>query len=468
MIQVLWTDALIFLLVAAITGFALYARSREHLRAPWRQVIRKPLGMSALVILLVYVLIGLLDSLHFRPELEQQNGGNTEVQYAANIESVLDLILDDLRSSTEKTYSAPFALSQYNKETIEDEQGNKRREYPRLLHAGTHLQDPSMHAQDITQRILFTLVGGLMVWGLSVAFIVVLVVLKTGDSLQKVLHTMWRGQRDLPWRSLFATLGFIVLVILFLMNTASVYHVLGTDKVGEDVLYQAIKSIRTGLVIGTLTTLIMLPFAVLLGIMAGYIKGWVDDVIQYIYTTLNSIPGVLLIAAAVLMMLVYMETHPDLFGTGVERSDFRLLFLCMILGVTSWTGLCRLLRAETLKLSELEYVQAAEALGVGRLKIILRHILPNVMHIILIAVVMDFSGLVLAEAVLSYLNIGVDPTMYSWGNMINSSRLELAREPIVWWAFMAAFIFMFLLVLSANLFADAVRDAFDPRLRERA
>jgi peptide/nickel transport system permease protein len=168
------------------------------------------------------------------------------------------------------------------------------------------------------------------------------------------------------------------------------------------------------------------------------------------------------------MMLVYMETHPDLYDTGVERSDLRLLFLCIILGVTSWTGLCRLLRAETLKLSELEYVQAAEALGVGRLTIILRHILPNVMHIILIAVVMDFSGLVLAEAVLSYLNIGVDPTMYSWGNMINSSRLELAREPIVWWSFLAAFIFMFLLVLSANLFADAVRDAFDPRLRERA
>ena len=467
MIEILWTDALIFLLVGTIIAFALYARSREHLRAPWRQVIRKPLGMSALVILMVYVLIGLLDSLHFRPELEQQNG-NGEVQYAATIESVLDILLDDLRSSTEKTYSAPFALTQYNKETIEDAQGNKRREYPRLLHGGAHLDDPEHHSRDLAQRLLFTFLGGLMVWGLTVALIIVLVVWKTGDSLEKVLQTMWRGKRDLPWRSLFATLGFVVLVALFFMNTASVYHVFGTDKVGEDVLYQAIKSIRTGLVIGTLTTLIMLPFAVLLGIMAGYLKGWVDDVIQYVYTTLNSIPGVLLIAAAVLMMLVYMETHPDLFGTGVERSDFRLLFLCMILGVTSWTGLCRLLRAETLKLSELEYVQAAEALGVGRLKIILRHILPNVMHIILIAVVMDFSGLVLAEAVLSYLNIGVDPTMYSWGNMINSSRLELAREPIVWWAFLAAFIFMFLMVLSANLFADAVRDAFDPRLRERA
>jgi peptide/nickel transport system permease protein len=95
-----------------------------------------------------------------------------------------------------------------------------------------------------------------------------------------------------------------------------------------------------------------------------------------------------------------------------------------------------------------------------------RHILPNVMHIILITVVLDFSGLVLAEAVLSYVGVGVDPTMDSWGNMINSARLEMAREPIVWWSLASAFVFMFGLVLSANLFADAVRDAFDPRLRK--
>jgi len=87
------------------------------------------------------------------------------------------------------------------------------------------------------------------------------------------------------------------------------------------------------------------------------------------------------------------------------------------------------------------------------------------MHIILITIVLDFSMLVLAEAVLSYVGVGVDPTTYSWGNMINSARLELAREPIVWWPLLAAFIMMFTLVVSANLFSDAVRDAFDPRLR---
>jgi peptide/nickel transport system permease protein len=164
------------------------------------------------------------------------------------------------------------------------------------------------------------------------------------------------------------------------------------------------------------------------------------------------------------MLQVYMTNNAEQFNSLVERADLRLLFLCLILGVTSWTGLCRLLRGESLKLRQADYVQAATALGVRHSTIIGRHILPNVLHIVMITVVLDFSGLVLAEAVLSYVNIGVDPTMNSWGNMINSARLELAREPMVWWSLAAAFVFMFTLVLAANLFADVVRDAFDPRI----
>ena len=248
-----------------------------------------------------------------------------------------------------------------------------------------------------------------------------------------------------------------------MLSLSDFYHVFGTDKVGEDVLYQTLKSIRTGLVIGSLTTLIMLPFAIVFGIMAGYFKGWIDDVIQFIYTTLNSIPSVLLIAASILMVQVYMSNHAENFNNLLVRADLRLLFLCLILGVTSWTGLCRMLRAETLKLREMEFVLAAKSLGVKPTIILFRHILPNVMHIVLISVVLDFSALVLAEVVLSYINIGVDPTTHSWGNMINSARMELARDPVVWWSLLAAFTFMFTLVLAANLFADSVRDAFDPR-----
>ncbi|MEQ1674543.1 MAG: ABC transporter permease, partial [Candidatus Nitrotoga sp.] len=250
-------------------------------------------------------------------------------------------------------------------------------------------------------------------------------------------------------------------------NLATSYHVLGTDKVGQDVLYLALKSIRTGLVIGTITTLVTLPFALLLGIAAGYFRGWVDDIIQYIYTVLSSIPGVLLIAAAVLMMQVTIEMHPEWFETSAARADVRLLSLCLILGLTSWTGLCRLLRGETLKLRELEYIQAAQAFGVSSPRIITQHIMPNVMHIVLIAMVMDFSGLVLAEAVLSYVGVGVDPSTMSFGTLINAARLEMGRDPIVWWTLAAAFGFMLVLVLAANLFADVVRDAFDPRLSHK-
>jgi peptide/nickel transport system permease protein len=207
----------------------------------------------------------------------------------------------------------------------------------------------------------------------------------------------------------------------------------------------------------------MLPLAVLLGIVAGYFRGWVDDVIQYLYTTLNSIPGVLLIAAAVLMMQVVIDTHPQWFSTAAERADLRLLALCFILGITSWTGLCRLLRGETLKLRELEYIQAAQAFGVSELAHHRRHILPNLMHIVIIALVMDFSGLVLAEAVLSYVGIGVDPTMISFGTMINNARMELGASRSSGGRWRRPFGFMFVLVLAANLFADAVRDAFDPR-----
>lgn len=224
-------------------------------------------------------------------------------------------------------------------------------------------------------------------------------------------------------------------------------HLLGTDKVGSDVFYRALKGIRTGLIIGGFTTLIAVPFAIFFGVIAGYLGGWVDDAVQYVYVTLDSIPGILLIIAFML-----------LFGQG-------LFNLCLIMGISSWTGLCRILRGETLKLRELEYVQAAEAFGVQRGLIILKHLIPNLMHIVLIVAILRFSNLVLTEALLSYLQIGVEPTTGSWGNMINTARLELARDPVVWWNLTAAFAFMFGLVLPANLFGDAVRDALDPRLR---
>ena len=458
---ILWTDALIFLLLLLALGFALFASRREHLRAPWRQVARSRLGMGSLVVLALYVAIGLLDSIHYRPATDP--GGQVET---AEVLSLFDWLVSPLRRHQEKTYSAPLATHLYTKEIIELPDGRTRRAYPRLKYAGAYLKDPEQERLGDQLRLgLLGLGQGLLLWALLALALLALLARRQGLALRSQFLQVLHFQTRVPWRTLLTTLGVLLAIAGASVQLGTHYHLLGTDKVGQDVFYQALKSIRTGLVIGTLTTLVMLPAAILLGIMAGYFRGWVDDIIQYTYTTLNSIPGVLLIAAAILMMQIYMSNHADQFASLTERADLRLLFLCMILGVTSWTGLCRLLRGETFKLSELDYVQASQAFGVGPFTIIGRHILPNVLHIVLITLVLDFSGLVLAEAVLSYVNIGVDPTMNSWGNMINGARLEMAREPIVWWSLAAALVFMFTLVLAANLFSDVVRDAFDPRLR---
>jgi peptide/nickel transport system permease protein len=463
---VLWTDGLVYLLLVLIGAFVLYASRHEHMRAPWRRVVRSRVGVATIVVLGFYVVVGLLDTVHFRLKLDRQPGSSTEVQYSPEVLSLLDVALSGLRERQEKTYSAPFAAHLFVKEAIEQPDGTLVRDFPRLEYGGAHLTDPTrQRGFDIAWRAVWGAIQGLVIWALFAAGIVWVIARSRGETPARTRESILAGRTSIPWRTALATLGVMLVLSAVAGELALKYHILGTDKVGEDVFYQTLKSIRTGLLIGTLTTLVMLPAALLLGIMAGYFRGWVDDIIQYLYTTLNSIPGVLLIAAAILLLQVYMSNNADNFASLVERADLRLLFLTLILGVTSWTGLCRLLRGESLKLREVDYVQASAALGVGHFTLIGRHILPNVMHIVLITLVLDFSGLVLAEAVLSYINIGVDPTMNSWGNMINSARLELARDPVVWWSLTAAFVFMFALVLAANLFADVVRDAFDPRLR---
>jgi peptide/nickel transport system permease protein len=462
---VLWTDALLFLLVGVVALFALHARGREHLAAPWRRVTRRPMAVAATTVLAGFLTVGVLDSLHFHPRLEAAGAEGGGAAYATEVLSVFDWVATPLRERVEKTYSAPLATHAFTREVIELPGGGQVRDYPRLRYAGAHLADPGDRPADLLGLTARALGLGLLAWVAGAALLLAGRARARGESLGRSVAAVLSGRTGFPWRTFLATLGVLVLATAVAAVVGTRYHLLGTDKVGQDVLYQALKGIRTGLVIGTLSTLIMLPFAVLLGIMAGYLRGRVDDAIQYLYTTLNSIPGVLLIAAAILMLQVYMANYPEDFESLAARADLRLLFLCVILGVTSWTGLCRLLRGETLKLAEVEYVQAAQAFGVSSLRIMGRHILPNVMHVVLITVVLDFSGLVLAEAVLSYVGIGVDPSTNSWGNMINSARLELAREPVVWWSLAAAFAFMFALVLPANLFADAVRDAFDPRLR---
>jgi len=456
----LWTDAMIFLLLAVAIAGGWWIRQRPHLLLPWRRLFRSRVGMVSMLVLSMFVLTGLLDSVHYRIALPEKNG-NGHTVYATEVLSVLDALVVNLRNEAEKTYSAPLSAYLYAKESMETTDGNLIRDYPRLKYGGAHLLNPQI---EITPDVIKRSVYGLFAGWLGGVLLCLLAVSIAAASSRTSVRQWVEARSNTPLNAMLATIVLIAMLVGLTVNLAGAYHVLGTDKVGQDVLYLSLKSIRTGLVIGTVTTLVMLPFALFLGLAAGYFRGWVDDAIQYIYTVLSSIPSVLLIAAAVLMMQVTIEKHAEWFSSSLERADLRLLFLCLILGVTSWTGLCRLLRGETLKLRELEYIQAAQSFGVSSMRILSRHILPNVMHIMLIAVVMDFSALVLAEAVLSYVGVGVDPSTNSFGTLINNARLEMGREPIVWWTLAAAFGFMLMLVLAANLFADAVRDAFDPRL----
>ena len=466
-IVLLWTDAALFLIVAAVLLYAWRVRRTPALRATWARVAQDTPAMCSAVLLAAFVVVGLLDSVHYRPRLPPlpQAAATAPPAYAPLARSLLDALLEGTVLSTpERTYSAPLAAHQFTKETMLVD-GVAVRDFPRLRAGGAHLTDPAGERQaDVARRALVGMALGLAAALVAGAVLLALLARRHG-SARAALDALVRGHTAINWRAMWITLALFCLVAGLLGGLSSGYHALGTDRTGNDVLWQSLKSVRTALVIGSLTTLAMLPTAIAFGIAAGYFKGRVDDAIQYIYTTLTSIPGVLLVAACVLMMQVYIDNNPTLFETSAARADLRLFMLCMILGLTGWAGLCRLLRAEVLKLRELEYVQAARAFGVSHWRIMRRHLLPNVMHIVLITVVLEFSGLVLYEAVLSYLGIGVDPSMNSFGSMINSARLEMSRDPLIWWNLATAFVFMLALVLSANLFADAVRAAFDPRAR---
>lgn len=452
----LLTDLLVWLLVFGVFAYARKVLSSPLSRASWALVFQSKIASASAVVLLFAVLLTLLDSVHLRLNAEQQS------KYSSPIISVLDLALGPLAYEREKSYSAPLATRALSKESMELD-GRTVRDYPRLRYGGAHLQDESHLVTDLSKRAYQGALAGGLVW---VFLLAALWVVRRAAAAENLRNTVTVFSGGGAYLAAVWTLLAICLLGGVCWKWAQAYHVLGTDKVGVDVLYIALKSLRTAMLIGLLTTLLTLPVGVAMGLAAGYFRGWVDDVIQYIYTTLNSIPSVLLIAATVLMLQVALDANPEAFASSVEKADLRLFFLCAILGLTSWTGLARLIRGEVLKMREQDYILAARASGVSSFKILFSHLMPNLMHLILIAMVMDFSGLVLAEAVLSYVGVGVDPSTFSYGTMINAARLELSREPIVWWSLAAAFVFMLLLVLSANLFADAVRDAFDPRARQ--
>lgn len=440
--EFLWTDKCFLTLLVLSMLVILFSLRKPHVRRSFSLIWHRPIAVSAAMVLLCFIVIGVLDSIH---PVTVHNPSEME-------NTVLDNILAPLNEISEKTYSAPLALRQFVTET-ELVNGTVKQIYPLLNYPAQEVRTEIEKTQLIKSTIFYALKSGILTAFFAWFFLLFMRFALRCKPICVLNPSIF---------SVLLTLSILVFFVVLGYELSRALHVLGTGQIGQDIFYFTLKSIRTGLVIGFLTTLFMMPLALFLGIVAGYFGGWADDLIQYVYTTLSSIPGVLLITASVLSLQTYIANHPEQFPTLAQSADARLLALCFILGITSWTSLCRLLRAETLKLREVDYVQAARALGSNWFTIIRKHLLPNVMHIVVITLVLDLSFLVMAEALLSYVGVGVSPMTISWGNMINSARLELARNPVIWWPILAAFIFMFLLVLAANLFADAVRDAFDP------
>lgn len=223
--------------------------------------------------------------------------------------------------------------------------------------------------------------------------------------------------------------------------------ILGTDNLGRSVAERLVQGTRIAFHVGVMTSLIAIPLGVLLGLLGGYFRGWVDSFVVWLSATVASMPGLLFILAISLVV-----------GQG-------LLGIYLGIGLTTWVGVCRTIRAEVMKQSSRAYVQAARTLGYSHARIMFRHILPNVAHIILIQFSIRFPSAISTEVFISFLGIGVQGEP-SWGVMIDNARRRLCQG--VWWEMTFTTIAIFVLVLVFNHLADYLRDRLDPALRSEA
>lgn len=221
-------------------------------------------------------------------------------------------------------------------------------------------------------------------------------------------------------------------------------YILGTDIFGRSVITKVIHGTQIAMSVGLVSSLIAIPIGVGLGALAGYFGGKVDEIVVWFYTTVSSIPGIMLLMSIAFIL-----------GKGITT-------VYIALGLTSWVGLCRLIRGEVMKHKNREYVQAADAIGAGHTRKLIKHILPNVTHIVIINTSLQFQVAIKSEVILSYIGLGVSGQP-SWGTMIDDAKLELARG--VWWQLAGATFAMFFVVLAFNILGDALRDALDPKLK---
>jgi len=218
----------------------------------------------------------------------------------------------------------------------------------------------------------------------------------------------------------------------------------GADIFGRSVTLKVIKATETAVMLGIVVSMISMIIGTTLGMIAGYFGGIIDDIIVWFMTTFASIPSIMLLIAIAFIL-----------GKGTVT-----VFLA--LGLTSWLGLCRIVRAEVMKHRDREYVQAANAIGASHSRKLIKHILPNISHLLIINFTQTFDSAIKAEVILAFLGLSVVGRP-SWGQMIDDAKLELSRG--VWWQLAAATLAMFVIVLAFNILGDALRDALDPKLK---
>lgn len=237
----------------------------------------------------------------------------------------------------------------------------------------------------------------------------------------------------------------------------------GTDFLGRSVFWRFLFGARIALTVSILASILTEVIGVVLGLIGGFFGGWIDNLIIWLFSTVSSIPYILLLMAFA-FVLRSREVAP--FGFLGIHKTFSLAgvpSIVLALGLTSWVGICRLVRGEVLKLRDLDYVAAARAMGVPVRQVIRRHILPNVFHLVIIDFSLGLAGFVQAEVILSFLGLGVVDRP-SWGRMIDDAKLDLLKG--VWWQLVAATVAIFVFSLVVNILGDALRDALDPRVRQ--
>lgn len=240
----------------------------------------------------------------------------------------------------------------------------------------------------------------------------------------------------------------------------------GTDYLGRDVFARVLQGTRTAFKVGFLATLLSMTIGTVLGMVAGYFGGWIDDLVNWIYSTFAAMPTMLFILAFAMLV------SKGFLFPGAEETlrylrqqygiDTGMLAVYLGIGLTGWVSLCKVTRAETLKLRETQFVQAAQLTGIPLFSILFRHIFPNLVHLVIIYATMRFGFAIMTEVIVSYLGLGVSMEP-SWGTMISEGQQRLWQG--MWWEVTAATLAIFWVVLPLNLFGDKLRDFLDPRLQ---